>query len=679
MKNCEQLQLTEKYRLYRTKELLAEYYAGIADTDKSISYFKEAYEGALKTIGDNNREAIIPRILMKIGNHFSSIQDLEKALVYFQNALKIYDKNLSDDFINNPEIYDINNYIQVKDVLHNKAKTARSIFIESNDINYLKISIATYSSLIELIDKMRLSYLTDGSKYFIAESALAIYDEAMNVLFEYYEMTGSKEYLDQILNVIEKNKSTILFESIQRKKSYLASKLPQALIDEERSLAKSISFTEKRLRNLTGNTGELDSLKQKSLKDELVDLNEAYSIHNNDILRKYPKYHNLINDVTRQLAIDEVQMKLNDNDLVIESFMGEKHIFILTISKSDINIFKKEIGDLEDRLWRYLNAISSKPKLKSENIDSLSYGIYSDVLERALEASTQIQNIIFVSDGVLSKIPIEPLAMNLKGIGKDKYLIEKYTVTYLYSINQLTSSALQENVNPEILCLAPEFNLQTENSNSCQAESLSELPFAQDEVDFLSEAYTGEFLRGKEATSEIFLNKIANFPILHLATHACMNGNDSSLSEIHFSDGYLTNYDIENLNVQPQLVVLSACNTGQGEVKKGEGLISLSRGFFESGVQSLQSSLWSINDQSSSIIIKDMYANLKKGESVSNALRLAKLDYLSQADRAHRHPFYWAGIIHIGSDSLLFEKRNGIFLYVALGLLVLLFVWYKKK
>jgi CHAT domain-containing protein len=137
--------------------------------------------------------------------------------------------------------------------------------------------------------------------------------------------------------------------------------------------------------------------------------------------------------------------------------------------------------------------------------------------------------------------------------------------------------------------------------------------------------------------------------------------NDPMLSEIHFNDGTLTNYDIKNLDVRPELVVLSACNTGQGEIE--EGIIGLSRGFLEAGVKSVQSSLWSIDDYASSEIIKEMYMNLKKGQKKSEALRNSKLDYLSKADKLRKHPYYWAGMVHIGDDSPFFPRSTIVICY----------------
>jgi CHAT domain-containing protein len=206
------------------------------------------------------------------------------------------------------------------------------------------------------------------------------------------------------------------------------------------------------------------------------------------------------------------------------------------------------------------------------------------------------------------------------------------------------------------------------------------LPYALEECDYLKKILNATLFKSAEATVDNFRKELQNYNILHLATHACVNSDDPLLSEIHFSDNYITVYDIVNLNIQPDLVVLSACNSAQGEHVEGEGIIGLTRGFIEAGVRSLQSSLWSIDDYSSSKIMQKMYDYLKKSESRPNALRLAKLDYINSSDKLRSHPYFWAGMIHIGDHTPLFPKpRYNIWLTAFVGIISLLSILYFRK
>ncbi len=134
--------------------------------------------------------------------------------------------------------------------------------------------------------------------------------------------------------------------------------------------------------------------------------------------------------------------------------------------------------------------------------------------------------------------------------------------------------------------------------------------------------------------------------------------------------------------MNPELVVLSSCNSAIGELVEGEGLTSLSKALFHSNAQSVVSTLWAINDESSSIIMRFFYQNLKEGMTKDKALRLAKLEYLEEVDPAYAHPYYWAGIIAMGDMSPVFSGYTFRKVAIIIGLMVfmvLLYLILRKK
>jgi CHAT domain-containing protein len=102
-----------------------------------------------------------------------------------------------------------------------------------------------------------------------------------------------------------------------------------------------------------------------------------------------------------------------------------------------------------------------------------------------------------------------------------------------------------------------------------------------------------------------------------------------------------------HLSIDTDLVVLSACETGLGQLVKGEGMVGLNRAFMYAGAPSVAVSLWSVSDQSTSTLLHEFYTSLSRGEQTkSQALRDAKLRLLEQDDTAH--PFHWAPFILVG-------------------------------
>jgi CHAT domain-containing protein len=104
-----------------------------------------------------------------------------------------------------------------------------------------------------------------------------------------------------------------------------------------------------------------------------------------------------------------------------------------------------------------------------------------------------------------------------------------------------------------------------------------------------------------------------------------------------------------------KLVVISACETGQGELVSNEGVISLARAFAYAGCASSISSLWKADDQATSFILQRFYVYLEKGYKKSTALRQAKLDYLASST-VNKSPAYWSHLVLIGDTAPLYPR-----------------------
>ena len=145
-------------------------------------------------------------------------------------------------------------------------------------------------------------------------------------------------------------------------------------------------------------------------------------------------------------------------------------------------------------------------------------------------------------------------------------------------------------------------------------------------------------------------------------------------SEVPENDGWLNTADIYNLDLNSRLTVLSACNTGSGELKRGEGVISLARGFLYAGCPSIIMTHWEVEDNAGTKIMSSFYENLKKGRATDEALRLAKLEYLENANPRMAHPHYWLGYVSIGNSAPLFRSKDyyffGLLILVAIGILI---------
>ncbi len=178
-----------------------------------------------------------------------------------------------------------------------------------------------------------------------------------------------------------------------------------------------------------------------------------------------------------------------------------------------------------------------------------------------------------------------------------------------------------------------------------------------------------------QASEENFKGQpLSDYRIIHLATHGLIDDKKPGRSAIILSldpdpkeDGLLQMREIFNLKLNADLVSLSACQTGLGQLIKGEGIEGLSRAFFYAGASSLLLTLWAVNDQASYQLLERFYFHLRSSESIMSALRKAKLEMISSG--ALSHPYYWGGFVVSGkADKIVFHRTPYKWIVLTLSL-----------
>ncbi|MEM9856895.1 MAG: CHAT domain-containing protein, partial [Bacteroidota bacterium] len=228
----------------------------------------------------------------------------------------------------------------------------------------------------------------------------------------------------------------------------------------------------------------------------------------------------------------------------------------------------------------------------------------------------------------------------------------------------------------------------SELRGSSLVDNLGELPGSTKELDNISKLWPGLTFKGQDATEAAFRKHAPSAGIIHLATHSLVDHNNPMNSVIVFSennqneeDGLLHTYELLNMKLNASLVTLSACNTGVGKYYEGEGMISLATGFNMAGVDNIVMSLWPVPDQTTSVIMTSFYSYLQKGKEVSEALRQAKLDFISSQDENLKHPYYWAGFV-VSSDKWNTGEADRSWIWLLLivfPVAVVLTIWKKIR
>jgi CHAT domain-containing protein len=177
---------------------------------------------------------------------------------------------------------------------------------------------------------------------------------------------------------------------------------------------------------------------------------------------------------------------------------------------------------------------------------------------------------------------------------------------------------------------------------------LDPLPGAEAEARSIASLLNTQAITGAQGTKAAIVQKMPQASIIHLATHGLLDNLRGLASAIALApsgtdDGLLTAAEILDMKLQASLVVLSACNTGEGKIT-GDGVIGLSRSLISAGVPSVIVSLWAIPDAPTAFLMKEFYQNLQKNPNKAQALRQAMLTTM----KTHLQPRDWAAFTLIG-------------------------------
>jgi CHAT domain-containing protein len=277
--------------------------------------------------------------------------------------------------------------------------------------------------------------------------------------------------------------------------------------------------------------------------------------------------------------------------------------------------------------------------------------------------------LVVVPDGPLWSLPFQAL------LGDDnRYLLENYAISYVPSLTVLGEMMrVRQRSHPEppqsatLLAMSnPVLRKETLQHAAVvyRGESLGPLPEAQRETAALKQLYgrdQSEVYTGTEAGEDRFKAQADKFRVLHLATHGILNDASPMYSYILLSpgkadskeDGLLEAWEIMQLDLKADLVVLSACETALGRISAGEGMIGLTWAFFVAGVPTTVASQWKVESASTARLMLGFHRTLKAGAgqihppfATARALQHAELQLLHS--QLYAHPFYWAGFVVVG-------------------------------
>ena len=678
------------------------------DLKQALEYFTQALDLAEKTEFTSSQIYA----LNNIGSIYTDMFKYGEALTYFHLALKLAEdlndiesqgmllNNIGIVYHNQGNFGNSSEYFQKAIDLAMGIKHEKILweaFFEMGK-NYAKQgdyykALERYESSIEVIENIRSNIVLEELKasFFGTDKRLEAYYCIIDLLVFLNENYPQKKYDREAFNYLERAKARSFLDSLEASRIDVTFGIDVKLLNREKELMKNISNIYTRLldNGISAEDKENIQTTLSQYEDELEALKREIRYDN-------PSYSNLYPDI---ITIEEAQRKLLDNNTAFFVYMiGNEHSLAFVVTKKKLKIFRLPAKEkLITLVTNYLKVISDK----DNNNFKLGNELFHQLVLPGLEKN--IKKIIFIPAEVLNALPFETLVSD-----KNHWMIEDYKISYAPSITSLREIIDRNRSNhrrrpKDILAVGdPNFGaLEKDNINNnifndfyIQSDlQFFRLKYSGVETDRISSLFSKEksdiLIREKATEENLKKNDLLDYKILHFATHSLIDDKMPGRSSIMLvldddptEDGFLQMREIYNLKLNADLVTLSACHTGGGQLIKGEGIEGLNRAFFYAGTSSVIMSLWSVNDQATYQLMERFYTHLRSSQPISQALQQAKLEMIHSDVLSH--PYYWAGFIVSGnSNKVIFihpiRQYGPLVLSIVLIGGILAFVFRKKN
>ncbi|MFV5697257.1 CHAT domain-containing protein [Flavobacterium sp. ZT3R17] len=624
---------------------LVSIYSQQQDYGRANSNFEKAKKLFLET---KNKE---PRKIAKL--------DYENALLLFEQ--KKYTE--ATELISNVFENLIPNYSSTKTILPNQSSLySETVLLDALDLqaaifqkqNQPKKALEAYALSFHIEDLFAQLLVYENSKIISqtrvrnrTEKCIAIYDLL-------YQKEKKSSYIESAFQLAERTKSGVL-------KSYLAQN-------------KIISRKEKiHLEQLQNWNTEIIKEQQKGSLANISKINEAIKRQNETMLSlkkirsKNPEF------IPENLNLTTLFSKLEkDKAIMVYYFSGYEKVYSFTLENEQIklNSFSNDTHSIA-RIWQFLDYFSDANTITNDIKGYNKQGkIAFDLLK--LPKNTIHKNLIIITDGILNFLPFEALITKetvTSNFTQMHYLLNDFKIAYNNSATFYLNAKPLSTEQQTVLGIFPVFE-----------KTAYELAFSKAEMQSIKKNFEGQFFENTTATFKNFKTNAPNYSILHLSTHAS-SGDIERPASIKFYDQEILYSELYNLKINPDLVVLSACETGIGKLYKSEGAMSIARGFQFAGAQNLLFSLWKVNDYTTSVFMDDFYKNIKNDESYFEANANAKLNFLNNKSipNAKKSPYYWSAFVYYGGIETKSNPINYIFYSIGFLILIGLFLVFNRN
>ncbi len=591
---------------------------------------------------------------------------------------------------------------------HVEAAVLKAIAGLERDAGNLNEARRQVEAAIEIVESLRSAVAGQELRASLFVKKQDYYAFNVDLLMRLHERRPDAGWAAAAFRVSERARARGLLEILTEARADIRQGVDPSLAERERRLQQQLNAKDVFRRRLLG--ARHTEQQKTAVEKELASLLGEYRELKAQIRARNPRYAALTEP--QPLGLEEIQRQLDENTLLLEYALSEEKSFLWAVGadsmashelpkRAEIEAAARQVYELLTARNQRVSGDTTKQRRSRVAKADAEFPRAASALSRMLLApvATKLksQRLVIVSDGALQYIPFHALPVPVVDGGSARQspanfqpLIAGREVVSLPSASVISAlrqdAADRRRADKLIAVLAdpvfekddprvkPEAGDQL--TRDARPSSSSEPAGLNAEVErAASETGVNRFLRlrftRQEAEAITALAPaarrmsaldftasratlgnpdLANYRILHFATHGLINSRHPELSGVVLSlvdergqpqDGFLRLHEIYNLKLNADLVVLSACQTALGKEIKGEGLVGLTRGFMYAGAKRVMASLWSVEDRATAELMKRFYAGmLGQNQSAATALRAAQLQM--SKDKRWTAPYFWA-------------------------------------
>ncbi len=631
-------------------------YSELGEKQKALEYYSQSLPLS-QALGDRSTEAVT---LNNIGAVYSELGEQQKALEYYSQSLPL--KRAVGD--RDGEAVTLYNIAGAKRAQGNLTEALTNIESSLKIIESLRTKVAS--------PELRTSYFATVQDY---------YQFYIDLLMQLHKTQPKSGYDTKAFEASERSRARSLLELLQEANADIRQGVSPELLQKERSLQQQLDALEKRRIEVLNRPNHTPA-QQAELEQQRQTLIAQYQDIETQIRTTSPRYAALTQP--QPLTLTQIQQQiLDENTILLQYSLGKDRSYLWAVTKTSITSYElPPRADIEKAARNFRDTVTSQLYRNIPNKVAEANNALSQIILQPAAAQLGQKRLLIVGDGVLNYLPFAALSLPGKsGENGNPPLIVDHEIVLLPSASTL--GILRQNYTdrqPPTRTLAiladPVFSGNDErikNYSSATTQQAVEsanpglsrsrgdnnaqfnrLKFTRQEAQIIQALVPAnsrtESLDFEASRATATSSNLSQYKIIHFATHGLVNSTHPELSGVILSlvdekgnpsNGFLRLTDIFNLKLAADLVVLSACQTGMGQIVQGEGMVGLTRGFMYAGAQRVVVSLWSVDDEGTATLMSSFYQGmLQKGLTPAAALRAAQLEMWKQ--EKWKSPYYWA-------------------------------------